>query len=557
MAKKKTKKRSPAKVKEGARVKLTPAIKKRLMSMLTEEDVVKFKKKVDSLKEDLPSFFGLQNFGELDPALTGFRKFSENVISTDLDESKQDRQYVTGVVLYHKSPMARYFASLKAAFLSTGKMQVNAADEKVAKWIHAFLTDPFTQYSLFRGNLALESVVGGENLVYPNVNAATGHVRLAYLSPGYIKGPPAPVPGFPHMSDKLRVRREALRLLGVLTAKDKDLGEEELRKKEVLDVIRPRIVEVGGKELVEKLSGDIFFQPYNRLLSSLRGHSQFLSSADQIDAIDEALFAMIERLYLLNLFIWHLSYEGFSESRLRDKRREINRDGGIKGGTFLLTNGKAKIEAVTGNFGNADFVTGFDKALNVAAMSFGIPQAWLGLGDLVNRASAQVSETPILKMLQKGREEFREMEKRFIEYHVLQGKEKGSLAGVEDFTFDISYEELSKSDQGDVATAMSTITGALSVAVTNDWMTKEQAQTLTTFIAEQIVKLPDRPDANQKIADPDQSSGDPDDFAKTDPAENVASDARADAAAEAVGREQVEDIQLSKHRRKKAGAPSY
>lgn len=98
MAKRKSKKRSPARVKQDKRVKLTPALTKRLVSMLTEQDLSKFRKKVDSLKESLPSFFGLQGIGELDPALSGFRKFSERQISTDLDETKQDQQYITAVV---------------------------------------------------------------------------------------------------------------------------------------------------------------------------------------------------------------------------------------------------------------------------------------------------------------------------------------------------------------------------------------------------------------------------------------------------------------------------
>jgi len=570
---KKKKRRATSKYKAAA---LSPKVMRsaldRAINMITSKDKKGYQRKLKDFKEDFPTFFALGSPGDFDPAVSNFRRFGRRVVSTDLDETRQERQYTTSVILYHKAPTARYFTDLRVAFLTAGEMSVEAKDPKVAAWIQAYLSDPFTDYENFRPLLGRESILAGELLLYPHVNPSTGHVRIAYLSPAFIKGRPAPAPGFPHIPDRIAIRKQALRELGIVkpikgklgesghhgTPLSSDQGLTGATNETILKIIRPRIemvkaIDDKGKEIetpTEKLSGDVFFIPFNRLLSSLRGHSQFLVSSDQLDAVDEALFAMIERLYLLNLFCWHITYEGYSEAKLREKRRDFEADGGIKPGATFMTNEKGKIEGVSADLGTADFVTGFDKALNVAAMAFGIPQAWLGLGDLVNRASAQVSETPIMKLLQQGRQQFRAMEKKLIEYHVLQGVEKGTLRGIEDTSFKISYEELSKHDQTDVVNAASTIAGAISVGLDRQLITHEQAKKLFTFIAEQIVKLPAAPVAPGEAtdADPTQSTAQDKDFGATDPEADARSDQRADAAAG----EMIENMREAKRLKREA-----
>jgi len=526
MPKKTTRKPAPAPKRLGKRA--IKSISTRIVDMVEEKNLAEVARKIASLKEDFPSFFAIGNVGDADPELTGFRRFSSRIVTTDLSDARQERQYMTAITLWHKSPIARYFVNLQVAFLTAGKIQIDAADERVKEWIGAFLSDELIEWPLYRKLLAREAVLAGEILAYPHINDQTGHVRPAYLSPAYLKGMPAPVRGYPHLPDKVRLRREALRLLGKIPG-----GEDqatELSRLEIMRCIRPRYVQ-DGAQAVERLDGDIFFFPLNRLLSSLRGHSQLLASADQIDAVDEALFAMIERLYVLNLFCWHIQYEGMSEAKIREKQREIDSRGGFQPGAVFATNEKVKLNPVSGSFQNADFVSGFDKAMNVAAMAFGFPQAWLGLGDLVNRASAQVSETPIMKMLADSREVWRDFEKKVLQYHVLQGQLHGSLAGVADTSFTVSYEEMSKHDQSDVATTLNTLTGAMAVALDRRLLTEEQAGVLTKFVAEQIVKLPrgEAPAATQQI-DPGQS-GNPENGNAGGPSP---AEERADAAADAI-----------------------
>jgi len=558
-AKRTTKSKARAAVKSNARkLKITPALTEAVLIALAESDRKVFKQKLQALKEDFPTFFTLGTFDQGDPALAGFRRFSKRAISTDLDDARQDRQYVTAVTLWHKSPIARYFVDLKTAFLTTGERKINAKETAVADWIQQWLSDPLMSWEDRRVLYARESVLAGELLPYPHVNPETGHVRRGYVSPAYIKGKPAPLEGFPDIADVIQLRKRALVELGVIKG---DVDRAALHELSQLKVIMPRILKdpknpktkkpERGK--VERLDGDIFFIPFNRLISSLRGHSLLLTSADQIDAVDEALFAMIERLYVLNLFCWHIVLEGKTEAQIEEWRRRNLQNDTIHPGSMLITNEKGKVTGVNVPFNNADFVVGFDKALNVSAMSFGIPQAWLGLGDLVNRASAEVSETPIMKLMQQGRQQFRNAERMFIQYHVLQGQLHGSLPGVKDHSFEMTYEELSKHDQTDAASAFSTLAGSVSVAIADQLMTRDQAKRLLNFVASQIVKLPEDKLETDPSADPNKTSTEPEDFEDTLGQNGGArSDQRADAVVDRMAVEIEEALKTKRKKRKPA-----
>jgi hypothetical protein len=241
----------------GSRPKLTRSqlknIGKRILGLIEEKEIRKVATKLKDLKEDFPSFFAMGNLGNEDPELTGFRRFSKRFISTDLDDVRQDRQYVTAVTLWHKTPIARYFVNLQTAFLTTGKVQISAKDPRVKEWIDNFLKDPLTPWATLRKKAALEAVLSGELLWYPHINAETGHMRPAYLSPGFIKARPAPVKGFPHVPDRIRIKRDGLRMLGLFPEEgESDTATE---KTEILRVIRSRFVQdEQTKKAVERLA---------------------------------------------------------------------------------------------------------------------------------------------------------------------------------------------------------------------------------------------------------------------------------------------------------------
>lgn len=297
----------------------------------------------------------------------------------DLPSISHDRSIEVAFSLYQQNPLAHRIVELNRDFIVGDGLTVSASNPDVEELVSEFWHDEVNQLDMRLGDFCLEQGIFGELAPEAFVSDVAGVVQLGYIDPAQIRSV-KPLDENPLVRDLLTVRSKKAAVQG-----------------KVLDIIRQR--EAGGP-----LAGEVFYFPINGLSNSTRGWSDLLHVADWLDIYDQMLWEALERQRLMRAFIWDVTLKGMDQGQIDAWLRKNG--SAPRGGTVRGHNEEVEWNAVSPDLGSADLEKDADTILQHIAAGAGLPKTWLSSADDVNRASAQMMDTPTVKRLSRRQDRF-------------------------------------------------------------------------------------------------------------------------------------------------------
>ncbi len=411
------------------------------------------------------------------PGEEGFRRLTQT--EKDLSPPAHDKHLRIAYYLYVTNPMAHRIIDMTRDFVIGDGAQYHAKDERVKAVLDKHWNDPVNHWDIKQFNKVKELFLYGEQIYPVFVNEFTGHVRLGYVDPLNVEQVVSD-PGNP----------EILRAVVLKT------GKELLVKQRNPDT--NRLITVPKKELsiinvdsnprsptYGKLVGDCFYFAMNKVSNATRGFSELMHLSDWIDVYDQLLFTHMERLMFLRTFVWDIQLEGADENAIRAKRRDLTMNP-PKPGAWVVHNEKEKWTAVTPDLKATEHTEEEKKVRSLILGGAGIPPHWFGEGDGVNRATAVAMDTPVFRMLRARQRYVRFIFEHIFRFCIDQAIIKRTLPADEaNFSTDISASlpEFSAKDEAQIATTLTEVVNAMTVARSQNWISDETAAKLVAMIA--------------------------------------------------------------------------
>lgn len=415
----------------------------------------------------------------LDPGLTdedikaGFRRISGQATNRDLSPLIQDRMIELAWYLYDRNPLAKRMVDITKDFVVGDGLKATATDPDVQAWLDKFWDDPVNRLDLELPDYVKELSIFGEQLYIASSNPVDGSVRLWYVDPSEIEqvvwgAAAADIPG----AD----RSIAIPIEIVLKQK---LGEREQPR---LHPFRPG--EDPSSPAFGRPVGDCFYFAVNKAKRGTRGRSDIFAQADWLDAYEQVMFAGVDRVDLLNNFVWDVMLKGKNEQEIADWLKQYGRR--PRPGSLRAHNENVEWKAVAPELGSADVTTMMRAFKNHILGSKGFPEMWFAEGGETNLATAGEMGAPIFKTLSARQKFVKYMLVSICNVVIDRGIAHGSLPASVDRGVDISAPELAVRDVTKLAAALQQTGSALSMAQLEGWLTRETAAKIFAVMASEL-----------------------------------------------------------------------
>ena len=415
----------------------------------------------------------------LDPSLSerdiqqGFRRISSANTARDLSPMLQDRMIELAWYLYDRNPLAKRLINLTKIFVLGDGLKVQAKDPNVQEWLDRFWDDPVNRLDLELPSYVQELGIFGEQLYLATENPVDGMTRLWYIDPSEIDqvvygGAAADVDG----AD----RSVAIPIEIVLKQK---IGEATAPK---LQPFRPD--EDPGSPTFGRPTGNCFYFCINKAKRGARGRSDIFAQADWLDAYEQVLFAGVDRVDLLNNFVWDVLLKGQTDEQIQDWLKKYGKR--PRPGSLRVHNENVEWKAVAPDLGAQDTTTMMRLFKNHILGSAGFPEHWFAEGGETNLATAGAMGLPTVRTLKERQKFIKHMLVSICGVVIDRGIAHGSIRRGADTTVEITAPELETSDSTKVAAALQQVTNALSLAIQESLLTRETAAKVFAVMASQL-----------------------------------------------------------------------
>lgn len=386
---------------------------------------------------------------------------------TDVPAYTQQRMQEVALGLYRSNHMAKRLLEIIIDFVLGDGVKVvarhedEATREAIQECLDDFWEDPINEMDRKNPQRLTELNLWGEILMPVMVNDLTKRVRLGWIDPACIAG----VELDPITKEPARVKLDQVA--------QNDVGQE------YLDVIR--YSHADGT-----IVGNCFFYQINTIVSSSRGMSEFFTSADWFDIIDETLKVESDRSKVLQEYIWDVEIEGGTPDVIAAFIKSQRRP---KPGAMRVHNEKVKWQAIAPDL-KAYENSRLSKDLKSYVLGgFGYPDHWFGAGGDANLATAEMMSEPTRKALKRKTRQFTFLLKDICRFVLVQAAQpSGMLAGVQNFDpledcFEITVPDIGGPDVAKVGAALQQITTAIGLALTSKLVTEETAREMFAAVA--------------------------------------------------------------------------
>jgi len=402
----------------------------------------------------------------------GFRRIASSLSNRDLSPVLQDRMIELAFYLYDRNPFAKRLINLTKVFVMGDGMRPQAEDPDVQAWLDAFWDDPVNDLDINLPGYVAELAVFGEQLYQTTVNPIDGSVRLWYIDPSEIDQ-------VIYAGAAGAERAVAMPL--EIKLKDYYPGGERAANL-TLEAIRPD--EDPSSPSFGKLVGNAFYFAVNKVKRAARGRSDIFALADWLDGYEQSLFAGLDRVELLNSFIWDITLKGMTQAEIDDWLKKYGTR--PRPGSLRAHNENVEWKAASpelGSYETANFSRLFKNHILGGA---GFPESWFAEGGETNLATAVEQGGPTFKTLKERQRFVKNMAWTICSYAIDQGTLRGSLNPSADRNFEIVAPELEVRDTQKVASAMQTAATALSLAQQEGWIRRETATRIFANVASQL-----------------------------------------------------------------------
>jgi hypothetical protein len=398
-----------------------------------------------------------------------WRPLTANV-TRDLNPLTQKRMQEIAFYLFDTNPMAHRIIEIIRDFVVGDGFTIKAEDEDVQEVLNAFWNDPDNNMPISILENVTELSQFGENCFPVWVNPISGLVKLQYLDPARIV--------------KVLKSKKNSRINDTIVW-HMPRGHKDRTFKIHIPIIHKYTTFkiIPANNMTGKLEGDAFFFTINKPISASRGRSDLLSLADWLDGYDQFLFARLERAFLLNTFIWDITADGMDKKELDAFVREL---GIPKPGSIRAHNDKIKWDAVSPKLEGHD-------ASNEAALykaqilgGAGYPGHWFSEGERTTRATAKEMSLPTLKKLKSRQKLITFQYTHMLDFQIEMAIEKGTLKKDVNRKFKLIPSPIVSNDSKGLAQTISSFVDGLEKAVSNNWLSNEEAKNATRNVLRQV-----------------------------------------------------------------------
>lgn len=377
--------------------------------------------------------------------------------------------------LYDKNGLAHRFIEREVDFIVSDGVTYTIRDEQVKEVIDKHWEDPDNNWELLQYQSMRELAIYGEQEYPTFVNSYTGHVKLGYIDPEAVTS----VIVHPE-NVKRRVKYNYTQS-----------GSTGNKSKTIINPITGK-----GNKWSGYLDGESFYFSINNVLNAPRGRSDLFTNADAIDSYERFLFNQSERAEIATRIIYDLKMQGKTQKQIDEILRKYKLP---DSNTFWGHNEKVELSLKVPELGSQDASNMAKLLLNHIFGGFGMPSTWFAQGEGLTKGTAMVMDMPTKKQLKTRQRYFKWMLSYILRYVIHQAIMHETLTvDKKDTKVTINLPKIEEKETQALTTALVNLTNSLTVAVEEEWITKEKAKEVYIYMLSYIGKEIE-PDEDEEI----------------------------------------------------------
>jgi hypothetical protein len=252
-----------------------------------------------------------------------------------------------------------------------------------------------------------------------------------------------------------------------------------------------------------RLSGDVFVFQVNRPTNATRGRSDLLCNIDWLDAYDRFLFACLEIEELKRRMMFHLKMEGAKNQEVKAKR-EYMAQNPVQPGGWYISDESETIQDLVPNMRSGDMKTSSEVYRAQIYAGSGFPKHMFGVGDDVNRATAQAMTEPVIRSIMRRQKYIKFMIGQIFTFVIQQAQKRNRLPEDIDTSFTVTLPDPSPKETLILADALQATTMSLVTAMDAGLLRGDQAREIYQAELAKMGHVPE--DQDEKAGEKDEEA---------------------------------------------------
>jgi hypothetical protein len=291
----------------------------------------------------------------------------------DLTGATLRRAQDISVDLYRKNALANRIVKIYTTFMAGDGFALSADNPDVQATIEEFWYAERNEMDLNHRRFARDWLLYGEGF-HPVATDEAGNTTIGFIDPQQV--------------DKITASKMNQLVLETVHLH----ATEEQRPLQIVSrQTDPALEDLG------LLTGDTFAWLYDRIGASTRGTPFLLPLLDWLDAYDQTLWELIERMKAVRAFFWDVGVEGGAEEV--EQAKAIWGTTAPRSGSVRFRSNAMEVDATQPSIGAYEDVAGARFILRLIATGAGLAPHWLGDPEDANRSTAEQMDVPVLRAL--------------------------------------------------------------------------------------------------------------------------------------------------------------
>lgn len=308
--------------------------------------------------------------------------------------------------MYRTNPLANRIIRIHTTFMAGTGFAVGADNPDVQAVIDEFWGSERNRLDLHHRDRSRDYLIFGESILPAGVDEV-GNTTVGVIDPTVVKDI--------HRSERSNLILEAVELDYSVTSPNR-----------ILSVIRAD--EDPASATVGLLGGDVFAWLYDRIGAASRGTPLLLPVLDWLDAYDQTLWEMAERVKAVRAFFWDVEVDGGKADI-----EEAQKLWGVtppRSGSVRFRTPAMRVTAAQPHLGTVEDVAAARYLLRLIATGAGVAPHWLGDPEDANRSTAESMDKPVLRSLVDIQADWRMRVEQMLRFAVDQKVAAGVLPAV-------------------------------------------------------------------------------------------------------------------------------
>lgn len=377
------------------------------------------------------------------PGHQNFRRTAGRAIRT-VPDSERRRSLRHAFDEHRQNPIANRILAIKADFIVGAGIMPISENEDLSKFLTSFWEDKVNRFPQQLHKLAVGFRRDGELIAEPLVNTVTGRTRLLWNDPAII------VEVVPHTKFYTEPAKIRWGLTGVG-------GDNEAY------IVAPGEAEHTWTELQAMKKEAVLYFRANESVGDLRGLSDLHHSWEYLTALDNASFAMLERIIVSISYIWMVKGKGMSGPEIDDILATLRT---AKPGESMYLRGDTTIEPLIPELKGAEFAEVFRTFKNIILGGSATPEGWFADADSANRAALTAQGDPTFRAMSRSQNEFVTVLRTCVDFAIERAVEAGILsAEAAAAGYELSTDPINQKDDNLIVDLLVKLTQVLDYAV--------------------------------------------------------------------------------------------